>query len=68
MNFVIEDTPLGQPSLTDEAEALLRKLNVGQSFLVPAEIATAVRNRAHRIPGRFKTRAENGQVRIGRVA
>lgn len=68
MNFVIEDKPVNLPSLVDEAAALLQTLKIGQSFLVPAELGSRMRERATRIPGKFSTRTEGANLRIGRVA
>lgn len=69
MTFIIEDKPVNPLSLVDEATIVLKQLQVGQSFLVPPEIAEPLRSRAKRLGlGKYQARAEVGFVRIGRVA
>lgn len=64
----IEDKMVGPDPFKVEIRNALRKLKVGQSFLIPTKYASAARNAASRTEGEFRTNSEAGQFRIGRVA
>jgi len=69
MPLKIEDKPVSTDPLLLEIIETLPKLKVGQSFVFPVALASAVRNRAGKFEGmRFATRSQgDGTVRIGRV-
>ena len=64
----IEDKMVGGDPLKAEIRDALRKLKVGQSFLIPAKYGSSARCYATRTEGTFRTNSEEGQLRIGRVA
>lgn len=68
MTIQIEDRPVAGDTMLAEAKALLPTLREGQSFVLPISYASAIRNYAQRVPGKFKTVTEGDEIRIGRVA
>ena len=64
----IENKPVGPDPVLKEIKEALTSLKVGQSFLIPTQFAAAARNHYSRLPGKFSTRSEGDQLRIGRIA
>ena len=64
----IENKPVGaKPELVEIKEAL-KSLKIGQSFLISPTYSSAARNYYTHLEGKFATRSEGGQLRVGRIA
>ena len=64
----IENKPVGvNPELVEIKEAL-KNLKIGQSFLISPTYSSAARNYYVNLEGKFGTRSEGNQLRIGRIA
>ena len=64
----IENKLVGASPEVREIKEAMARLKVGQSFLMPTQFASVARNHYGRLPGKFGTRSEGDQLRIGRIA
>ena len=64
----IENKPVGPDPIRLEIRTVMRSLKVGQSCLIDPQYSEVARGFGARTEGKFATRSEGGQLRVGRIA